>query len=45
MEITKLAGSPRFVDAKHHGVWELPVLGEVAAPAGECPIALELTRT
>jgi hypothetical protein len=22
----------RFVDARHEGVWELPVLGEVAAP-------------
>jgi len=22
----------RLVDAKHNGVWELPVLGEIAAP-------------
>lgn len=26
------ANRVRFVDAKHAGVWELPVLGEVAAP-------------
>ena len=27
------ANRVRLVDAKHYGVWELPVLGEVAAPA------------
>jgi 3-(3-hydroxy-phenyl)propionate hydroxylase len=26
------ANRARFVDARHEGVWELPVLGEVAAP-------------
>ncbi len=32
-DITPWADRVRFVDAKHEGVWELPVLGEVAAPA------------
>jgi 3-(3-hydroxy-phenyl)propionate hydroxylase len=26
------ANRVRLVDARHHGVWELPVLGEIAAP-------------
>ena len=32
-DISPWANRVRFVDAKHDGVWELPVLGEVAAPA------------
>src|SRR6202045_4877631 len=32
LDITPWANRVRFVDAKHAGVWELPVLGEVAAP-------------
>ncbi len=32
-DISPWANRVRFVDAKHAGVWELPVLGEVAAPA------------
>ena len=32
-DITPWANRVRLVDAKHAGVWELPVLGEVAAPA------------
>src|SRR5881296_2597451 len=31
-DITPWAHRVRFVDAKHAGVWELPVLGEIAAP-------------
>jgi hypothetical protein len=31
-DIAPWADRVRFVDAKHAGVWELPVLGEVAAP-------------
>ena len=31
-DITPWADRVRLVDAKHDGVWELPVLGEVAAP-------------
>ena len=31
-DISPWANRVRFVDAKHAGVWELPVLGEVAAP-------------
>jgi 3-(3-hydroxy-phenyl)propionate hydroxylase len=31
-DISPWANRVRFVDARHDGVWELPVLGEVAAP-------------
>ncbi|MGH9064216.1 MAG: FAD-dependent monooxygenase, partial [Acidimicrobiales bacterium] len=31
-DISPWANRVRFVDAKHAGVWELPVIGEVAAP-------------
>jgi 3-(3-hydroxy-phenyl)propionate hydroxylase len=31
-DISPWADRVRFVDAKHVGVWELPVLGEIAAP-------------
>jgi len=31
-DISPWANRVRLVDAKHDGVWELPVLGEVAAP-------------
>jgi uncharacterized protein YheU (UPF0270 family) len=31
--ISPWADRVRFVDAEHDGVWELPVIGEVAAPA------------
>jgi 2-polyprenyl-6-methoxyphenol hydroxylase-like FAD-dependent oxidoreductase len=31
-DISPWANRVRFVEAKHAGVWELPVLGEVAAP-------------
>jgi hypothetical protein len=31
-DISPWANRVRFADAKHAGVWELPVLGEVAAP-------------
>ena len=31
-DISPWADRVRLVDAKHDGVWELPVLGEVAAP-------------
>jgi 3-(3-hydroxy-phenyl)propionate hydroxylase len=31
-DVSPWANRVRFVDAKHVGVWELPVLGEVAAP-------------
>ena len=31
-DISPWANRVRFIDAKHAGVWELPVLGEVAAP-------------
>jgi len=31
-DIPPWAGRVRSVDASHNGVWELPVLGEVAAP-------------
>jgi 3-(3-hydroxy-phenyl)propionate hydroxylase len=30
--ISPWANRVRLVDAKHDGVWELPVLGEIAAP-------------
>ena len=33
-DIAPWADRVRLVDATHDGVWELPVLGEVAAPAG-----------
>ncbi|MDQ6838339.1 MAG: FAD-dependent monooxygenase [Actinomycetota bacterium] len=32
IDISPWSSRVRFVDAKHAGVWELPVLGEVAAP-------------
>jgi 2-polyprenyl-6-methoxyphenol hydroxylase-like FAD-dependent oxidoreductase len=32
-DISPWANRVRLVDAKHDGVWELPVLGEIAAPA------------
>jgi 3-(3-hydroxy-phenyl)propionate hydroxylase len=32
VDISPWATRVRFVDAKHAGVWELPVLGEIAAP-------------
>jgi hypothetical protein len=32
-DISPWAARVRSVDAKHAGVWELPVLGEIAAPA------------
>ena len=32
-DITPWADRVRLVDAEHDGVWELPVIGEVAAPA------------
>jgi flavin-dependent dehydrogenase len=32
-DISPWAGRVRLVDARHDGVWELPVLGEVTAPA------------
>jgi 3-(3-hydroxy-phenyl)propionate hydroxylase len=32
-DMSPWANRVRFVDAKHAGVWELPVLGEVTAPA------------
>jgi hypothetical protein len=32
-DIAEWADRVRVVDARHEGVWELPVLGEVAAPA------------
>ena len=32
-DIAPWANRVRLVDATHDGVWELPVLGEVAAPA------------
>ena len=31
-DISPWANQVRFVDARHDGVWELPVLGEIAAP-------------
>jgi 3-(3-hydroxy-phenyl)propionate hydroxylase len=31
-DISPWANRVRLVDARHHGVWELPVLGEIAAP-------------
>src|SRR5438094_5315573 len=31
-DITPWANRVRLVDARHHGGWELPVIGEVAAP-------------
>jgi len=31
-DISPWANRVRWVDARHHGVWELPVLGEVPAP-------------
>ena len=33
-DITPWADRVRLIDAEHEGVWELPVLGEVSAPAG-----------
>ena len=33
-DIAPWANRVRLVDATHDGVWELPVIGEVAAPAG-----------
>jgi 2-polyprenyl-6-methoxyphenol hydroxylase-like FAD-dependent oxidoreductase len=33
LDISPWANRVRLVDAKHAGVWELPVLGEVAAPS------------
>jgi 3-(3-hydroxy-phenyl)propionate hydroxylase len=33
LDITPWAARVQLVDAGHDGVWELPVLGEVAAPA------------
>ncbi len=33
VDISPWANRVRLVDAKHDGVWELPVLGEVTAPA------------
>jgi len=32
-DISPWANRVRLVDARHDGVWELPVLGEIAAPA------------
>jgi hypothetical protein len=32
-DATPWAGRVRLVDAKHDGAWELPVLGEIEAPA------------
>ena len=32
-DISPWTNRVRLVDAKHHGVWELPVVGEIAAPA------------
>lgn len=32
-DITPWADRARLIDAQHHGTWELPVLGEVEAPA------------
>jgi 3-(3-hydroxy-phenyl)propionate hydroxylase len=32
-DLSPWANRVRLVDAEHHGVWEIPVLGEVAAPA------------
>jgi hypothetical protein len=32
VDISPWANRVRSVDARHDGVWELPVLGEVAAP-------------
>ena len=32
-DITPWAKRVRLIDAQHDGVWELPVIGEVAAPA------------
>jgi hypothetical protein len=31
-DVSPWANRVRLVDAKHDGVWELPVLGEIAAP-------------
>ena len=31
-DISPWANRVRLVDARHDGVWELPVLGEIAAP-------------
>ena len=47
-DISPWANRVRLVDAKHDGVWELPVLGEVAAPGAvvmtEAPIAWKNSR-
>ena len=32
-EISPWTDRVRLVDASHHGLWELPVIGEIAAPA------------
>ena len=32
-DISRSADRVRLIDAKHDGVWELPVLGEIAAPS------------
>ncbi|HEX2405231.1 MAG TPA: hypothetical protein VHM29_11065, partial [Acidimicrobiia bacterium] len=32
-DISPWANRVRLVDARHDGVWELPVLGEITAPA------------
>ncbi|HSM44618.1 MAG TPA: hypothetical protein VK969_06330, partial [Acidimicrobiia bacterium] len=32
LNISPLVNRVRMVDASHDGVWELPVVGEVAAP-------------
>jgi len=32
-DVSPWANRVRLVDARHDGVWELPVLGEVAAPS------------
>jgi hypothetical protein len=31
-DISPWANRVRLIDARHHGVWQLPVLGEIAAP-------------
>jgi hypothetical protein len=32
-DISRWANRVRLIDAQHDGVWELPVLGEIAAPS------------
>jgi 3-(3-hydroxy-phenyl)propionate hydroxylase len=34
IDISRWSGRVQFVDAKYDGKWELPVIGDVAAPAG-----------